>query len=400
MALTEIPVELSSTPGIADSSNATAITIDSSENTNLSGSLVIHGDADTATNAQSGSVGIMLYASGDTAYVTSTSNGNSHRYLELSAINSGTRNDNQLFLSYTGDVAVGTNAPTNVFDTYFTTAGHTSGISISNGQNGGYGSCLAFNSRRSDSPNSILTAARVRTEGSESWGSDATTSSNLVFETRHDNTLAQRLNLDSMGNLRGSSHGTVPSFDRYGFESRAGSAWTMTIRSQSTGTEPHGLLISYAAAAPDNGSSYFIYGADTSAARFFFGSNGNLWTSDHGWISSDERLKENIVDATSKLDDVMKLKVRNFNWKADYHPNENGKKIGFIAQEFEEVFPGLIEEHDIAPKSSADEDADHTPNIKKSITQGALIPILVKAMQEQQALIETLQTKVAALEEA
>ena len=31
MALTEIPVELSSTPGIADSSNATAITIDSSE---------------------------------------------------------------------------------------------------------------------------------------------------------------------------------------------------------------------------------------------------------------------------------------------------------------------------------------------------------------------------------
>ena len=36
MALTEIPVELSSTPGIADSSNATAITIDSSENTTFS----------------------------------------------------------------------------------------------------------------------------------------------------------------------------------------------------------------------------------------------------------------------------------------------------------------------------------------------------------------------------
>ena len=35
MALTEIPVELSSTPGIADSSNATAITIDSSENVGI-----------------------------------------------------------------------------------------------------------------------------------------------------------------------------------------------------------------------------------------------------------------------------------------------------------------------------------------------------------------------------
>ena len=39
MALTEIPVELSSTPGIADSSNATAITIDSSENTTFAGQI-------------------------------------------------------------------------------------------------------------------------------------------------------------------------------------------------------------------------------------------------------------------------------------------------------------------------------------------------------------------------
>ena len=40
MALTEIPVELSSTPGIADSSNATAITIDSSENTTFAGQVI------------------------------------------------------------------------------------------------------------------------------------------------------------------------------------------------------------------------------------------------------------------------------------------------------------------------------------------------------------------------
>ena len=38
---TKIPVELSSTPGIADSSNATAITIDSSENTTFSGDVEV-----------------------------------------------------------------------------------------------------------------------------------------------------------------------------------------------------------------------------------------------------------------------------------------------------------------------------------------------------------------------
>ena len=35
MANTKIPVELSSTPGIVDNSNATAITIDSSENVGI-----------------------------------------------------------------------------------------------------------------------------------------------------------------------------------------------------------------------------------------------------------------------------------------------------------------------------------------------------------------------------
>ena len=40
MARTKVPVELSSTPGITDSSNATAITIDSSEDVTLAGQLV------------------------------------------------------------------------------------------------------------------------------------------------------------------------------------------------------------------------------------------------------------------------------------------------------------------------------------------------------------------------
>ena len=40
MAKTVVPIELSSTPGIVDNSNATAITIDSSEDVTLAGHLV------------------------------------------------------------------------------------------------------------------------------------------------------------------------------------------------------------------------------------------------------------------------------------------------------------------------------------------------------------------------
>ena len=77
---------------------------------------------------------------------------------------------------------------------------------------------------------------------------------------------------------------------------------------------------------------------------------------------SDRRVKENIVDATSKLDDVMQLRVRNFNFT-----NDTLKQIGFVAQEMEEVFPGLVEIGE---------------NDMKAVKTSILIPILVKALQE------------------
>ena len=98
----------------ATNGNTTAITIDSSQNTDFSGSLVIHGDADTGVNAQSGTAGLMMYVSSPTAYVTATSTGNNHRNLELSGSNTGVRNGNQLHLSYTGGVGIGTSSPSHM----------------------------------------------------------------------------------------------------------------------------------------------------------------------------------------------------------------------------------------------------------------------------------------------
>ena len=61
------------------------------------------------------------------------------------------------------------------------------------------------------------------------------------------------------------------------------------------------------------------------------------------FAGSDIKLKENVVDANSQWDDIKKLKVRNFNFKAstgfDTHT-----QIGLIAQEAELVSPGLVKE--------------------------------------------------------
>jgi len=98
---------------------------------------------------------------------------------------------------------------------------------------------------------------------------------------------------------------------------------------------------------------------------------------------SDERYKENIVDAPSVLDTISKIKVRSFNWKEDGRK----KTYGFIAQELNEVASETV-------RSAKDEEDVW------AVKHARIVPMLTKAIQEQQTLIETLQTKVKALEEA
>tara|TARA_R110002012_G_scaffold156870_1_gene317907 strand:- start:29 stop:1909 length:1881 start_codon:yes stop_codon:yes gene_type:complete len=153
------------------------------------------------------------------------------------------------------------------------------------------------------------------------------------------------------------------------------------------GSAPYGIRLSWSNASPDSSSYEWLYFVDSSAERFRVSSDGDI-VADGQAINSDENLKENIVDATDKLADVMKLKVRNFDWKEEYHPNKVGeKKIGFIAQEVEKIFPSLVKEVD-SPINS-----ERKKGIKRKTIQDAFTPILVKAIQE-------LSAKVTALENA
>ena len=103
---------------------------------------------------------------------------------------------------------------------------------------------------------------------------------------------------------------------------------------------------------------------------------------------SDIRWKENIRDLDSGLTDVMALKPRLYDWKEGKGANSKNVR-GFIAQEFEEVFPDLV--------GDWREPAPEGEEPYKSIRQD-LIPTLVKAIQEQQALIQSLTDRLTALE--
>jgi len=107
--------------------------------------------------------------------------------------------------------------------------------------------------------------------------------------------------------------------------------------------------------------------------------------------TSDKKLKENIVDATPKLDDLCKVKIRNFN-----KIGEDTKQIGVIAQELEEIFPKMISESEDLEITK-----DGTKKLgtkTKSVKYSVFVPMLVKAIQEQQEIIEDLKKRIETLE--
>jgi hypothetical protein len=79
-------------------------------------------------------------------------------------------------------------------DFSFAASNHTTGLTVTNTQNGGYGTALTFYSKRTDESTPVI-ASRIRTEGASSWNSDASTSSNLKFETVSADALATRMTI-------------------------------------------------------------------------------------------------------------------------------------------------------------------------------------------------------------
>ena len=91
-----------------------------------------------------------------------------------------------------GKVGIGTPTPDYNLEVEFAAGNHTTGFAITNSQAGGYGSALNFVSERSDNSAHTI-AARIRTEGGDSWNTDASTDSSLKSPTSSANTVARRV---------------------------------------------------------------------------------------------------------------------------------------------------------------------------------------------------------------
>jgi len=351
MALTKVDKSVSSTPGIVDNSDATAITIDSSENVGIG--------------------------------TTSPSN---KLHLEISGNNGAYADaDNPLFLknsSTTDDATVGQ---------YFG-CGNGVGVVLTthfpNADTNGEGH-FAISTRNSS--NSLAERMRITSGGVvdiKSGGSSSAPS--LIFEGDTDtgffhgtNVLAiatsgsERMRIDSSGRvLIGNTDGLAKFCVGNGsgnalIEMASSSATAVYYEHINRSNVSGNCNVGYYARAA--GEHTFYTGSYT--ARFIINSSG-------GSNASDEKLKENIQNLSYGLDTVKSLKPRQFKWK-----DNQQQSIGFVAQEVESLIPEVVSEVSADIKAGTDEKI-------KALNYANLTAVLTKAIQEQQAIIEDLQTQI------
>ena len=185
---------------------------------------------------------------------------------------------------------------------------------------------------------------------------------------------------------------TVTTFKRHsdGSMEQINNAGTTTLRTTAA-AGVYGITL----LASDSNARFDISRSGTSAAsmaRFgnsngFVGSITTSGTATAYNTSSDYRLKENVNYDWDGTTELKKLKPAKFNFKADTDTTVQG----FLAHEVSSIVPEAI-----AGEKDA-EDTDNNP-IYQGIDQSKLVPLLVKSLQEALTEIDTLKTKVAALE--
>ena len=171
--------------------------------------------------------------------------------------------------------------------------------------------------------------------------------------------------------------------------------------------------------------TYNIYrGANGDGSGFFaVRDSGNVENANNSYgSSSDERIKQNIVDANSQWDDIKALKIRNYKLKKEVAKGVDKTYIGVVAQEVETAgmngliggktaedketvalssdFGTLYEDGDVLPEGKKVGDIKTLDQRVKSVKYSILYMKAIKALQEAQTRIETLETKVKTLEDA
>jgi hypothetical protein len=121
------------------------------------------------------------------------------------------------------------------------------------------------------------------------------------------------------------------------------------------------------------------------------------------WTSSDENLKTDIADLEGSLEKVLSLEPKSYRYNSStygFMGYDDSQHIGLLAQNVESVLPELVAE--VTHPASYDENGDEiNPAVDfKAIRYDGLIPVLIAAMKDQQAIIAEQSSRLDHLETA
>jgi len=164
------------------------------------------------------------------------------------------------------------------------------------------------------------------------------------IQYHHDNNYMQfnanaveRLRLMSDGTLKASAGSFEMQESTGAYHEINQTTGNVTLRTRNSHSSPYGNAFAFSAAAPDDNTSYWLRCDDNAALRLIIYSDGDVQNADNSYgATSDEKLKEQITDATSQWDDIKGLKVRKFKFKQDVElkgDSDEHWRIGLVAQE-------------------------------------------------------------------
>jgi hypothetical protein len=176
----------------------------------------------------------------------------------------------------------------------------------------------------------------------------------LVFRTNN----AERMRIDTSGNLL------------LGTTSATGSGASSGKQViQFNGVATNGIYFDDTRTAAGTSVAAIFGRGSTAVGRLDTTLNSVVLTS-----LSDERVKNNIVDAPSASDDIDAIQVRSFDWKSD----GSHQKYGMVAQELIEVAPEAVS-------------VPENPEEMMGVDYSKLVPMLIKEIQSLRNRVATLE---------
>jgi|APGre2960657404_1045060.scaffolds.fasta_scaffold39821_2 hypothetical protein len=291
-----------------------------------------------------------------------------------------TNNTERMRIDTSGNVGIGTSSPQTRLHTFSSATTTTVSIQGSlsagantptldfTGNNGGY----SFGAR--------IQAIRDTSAGGYALAFGTTTNN-----AAESSAPTERMRIDSSGNLL---VGTTSAVAKFVVSEATSAVSGRFANSLSTGLAADIFQVTALNHAAGTGFHFARFYSSGPTVQFAVRGDGTVYAQNTTIQSlSDARVKENVRNSSDGLQTIIGLRPVRFDFKKGFG-NDRKNQLGFIAQEVQTVFPDAV---DISGES------DESGDPYKSVGPAALIPVLVKAIQEQQALITQLQADVAAL---